>query len=140
MINVYWAGAFGDKERIKSIAQYARDHYGIGSTSRWLYSKEVDLDNPGFPASKYAIQDKHDVERANVFVLVLPKSYEGICPMGSSWELGYAMGLHKPCVVVGDRHPRHIFFHLDEDDTMGSPPMKYFPVLMDGLEWVAQFV
>lgn len=75
----------------------------IEVTSRWL--KEDDT-----LSDEHARNDLEDVERADVLLAMNPADWSESGTGGRHVELGYALALGKPILLVGDRS--NIFHHL----------------------------
>lgn len=77
---------------------------GIDSIARWL-----DADDNTYTEA-WAMRCLEDVRRCDVFMLWNPEAWGRIGTGGRHVELGYALALDKPVIVLGAR--TNIFHHL----------------------------
>ena len=90
MTKFYMAGTFSRRPEVLSLANRIADMTGWSCTSRWLTLNVQDND----PADN-ADMDFADIDEASLLVLL------GTRPsMGKFIEMGYAIGNHKPVVVL----------------------------------------
>lgn len=78
---------------------------GVTVTSSWLRAEDEMND-------KYARLDLADVRRADALVAMNPAAWHNTGTGGRHVELGYALALKRPVVLLGD--PSNIFHHLDD--------------------------
>lgn len=78
---------------------------GIQCTAGWLTDARLSLDDAT------ATMDLSDVARADVLVAINPVAWADQGTGGRHVELGFALGLQKPIVLLGVRS--NIFHHLN---------------------------
>lgn len=88
--------------------------HGIGCTSRWLDAKDRQETNG------WARRCLSDVEAADVLVALNPESWGRAGTGGRHVELGYALALRKPVLVVGAR--TNLFHFLLDVTVVEVPP------------------
>lgn len=113
-MKVYLAGRYEERNRIQSLSQALVDA-GAVITSTWHqidYVKEfshrytADSDFLNFCANK----DLRDIRRADALICFGPSYPGGSNSGGRHVELGYALGLGKKIVFVGE--PENVFHSL----------------------------
>lgn len=105
-MKVYLAAPFGEREAQREIAKkfVAAGHV---VTSRWIEGGEFNL-----PGSNAAQLDLDDVAAADCLVLKTFPHGTLVSGGGRHFEFGFAYGIGKTCIVVGDKE--HIFCHLTD--------------------------
>lgn len=104
VLKVYIAAPYPWRENAVRLMQ-AVESAGLEVTSTWLRALDVEND-------AHARLDLADVARADVLVAVNPPDFEKAGTGGRHVELGYALGLHKRIVLVGNQS--NIFHHLSD--------------------------
>jgi len=99
-MTVYIAAPYPEQARARALAQLFASH-GITPACRWIDSGEQDSD-------KWARFCLEDVAAADLFVAVNPKEWAETGTGGRHVELGCAIALGKPIVLVG---PASNLFH-----------------------------
>jgi hypothetical protein len=102
MLSVYFAGRLEDRRLVAGV----RDRlvrFGIRSTARWL-RELIARDDVA------ALACLADIAGADAFLLVNPEIVHGTGTGGRHVELGVALALGKPIVVLGGRE--NAFHHL----------------------------
>jgi nucleoside 2-deoxyribosyltransferase len=102
-MRVYIAAPYPERDAAR-LLMAELERAGFEVTSTWL-REEDEL------ADKFARLDLADVDRADVLVAINPPTYLKAGTGGRHVELGYALALHKPIVLVGERS--NIFHFLD---------------------------
>ncbi len=105
-MTVYIAAPFKRKEEARR-AREILESLGIGCTSRWLDTHLSDYDSPPDVLQREALEDFHDVHRAEGLVLLDGFPGEG---RGMFVELGYALAKGKPIWVL-EGVQNCIFYH-----------------------------
>lgn len=105
---VYVAGPWKRKEEAAA-ARLAFEEAGFAVTSRWI-DVSGDFEKDGYPTEEayfkaQAEYDVKDVIAADILVMLNLEPSEG-----KMFELGLAMGLYKPSIIVGER--THTFHYL----------------------------
>lgn len=103
-LKVYIAAPYPWRENAVRLMQ-AVESAGFDVTSTWLRALDVEND-------AHARLDLADVARADVLVAVNPPEFEKSGAGGRHVELGYALGLNKRIVLVGNQS--NIFHHLND--------------------------
>lgn len=107
------------------------DSFGHRVTSRWLDVEEVSMDELTWTQrDHYAHIDLDDVRDADCLIVFTEErslSVPGAERGGRFVEMGYALGLGKPIVIVGPRE--NIFCFLAQ----GVTQFEDFPELVDAL-------
>ena len=122
-IKIYCAAPWTRKEEAKD-ARTKLQEAGFEVTSRWLeasgdFAKDgYDSDEAYFEAQ--AIHDVQDILNANVLVMLNLEPSEG-----KMFELGLALGLNRPSILVGEK--THTFHYL---------PFPKFPTLTEAIELI----
>ena len=85
---------------------------GIEVTSRWFNGTHEPHDRGHEDAQRdgFAREDLEDIDKADVLVAWNPADHHGTGSGGRHVEVGYAIGTHKPVVVVGARE--NVFHYL----------------------------
>jgi nucleoside 2-deoxyribosyltransferase len=78
---------------------------GFRVTSTWLREHDE-------LADKYARLDLEDIRRSQIVVALNPPAYHNAGTGGRHVEFGFALGLKRPVVLVGERS--NIFHYLDD--------------------------
>lgn len=103
-IKVYIAAPWPIRDRAIEVRRGLASH-GIQCTARWLTDARLRMDDAT------ATMDLSDVARADVLVAINPAAWIERGTGGRHVELGFALGLQKPIVVLGVRS--NIFHYLD---------------------------
>jgi|ERR1035441_6869975 nucleoside 2-deoxyribosyltransferase len=112
-MRVYTAAAYGRKLEIRECAKQA-ERCGIKVGAEWL--KESAAPDSKLAESTpeqlaiYAQQDWWDIGACDIFVFWAEDQYNQPPRGGRLTELGIAMALGKPIVVIGE--PENVFFYL----------------------------
>lgn len=101
-LKVYIAAPFPIRDRAVSV-MHVLELKGIEVTSRWLKAPDTMTD-------EHARKDLDDVAAADVLLALNPDGWEERGTGGRHVELGYALALGKPVLLVGERS--NIFHHL----------------------------
>lgn len=109
-MRVYLAGRFSRKAELRGYA-YDLSRVGIEVDARWLQNGfHEESASPGVE-QRFAVEDLEDVKRADVFVIFTEA--EGTYTRGGRFvEMGYALALGKPVIVIGRKE--NIFVRLAE--------------------------
>src|SRR5688572_468644 len=110
MDRVYIAAPYPIRDRAIAMMRVFEAHH-LEVTSRWLKA-------PDTLSDEHAQKDLQDVARADVLVAVNPVSWESSGTGGRHVELGYALALGKPVLLVGERS--NIFHHLHAITVVGE--------------------
>jgi hypothetical protein len=122
---IYTAGPFKDREYVKEVAEKLRDNY-YDVNSRWL---DVSPDTPeGMTKEEYyrqqALNDLEDCIKANLLVYV----NTGTMSEGKATELGVALAMLKPIIIVGPGgRSNNIFLHLN---------IPHYETVEQAVEWM----
>lgn len=105
MLNVYLAARFSRKQELAGYAAGLRD-LGIETTSRWLtgvhdWTGTPDELIPIPDQGRFAQDDLDDIDRADVLVFFGGELFEYGARGGACVEMGYALGIGMPVLVVG---------------------------------------
>jgi nucleoside 2-deoxyribosyltransferase len=121
MTRVYLAAPYPclDDALIVAMAFKSR---GIGITSRWLY-ESAELNG------LWARNDLADVARADVVVILNPPEWRELGTGGRHVELGFAIALWKPIVLIGAAS--NIFHRL--------PEVHIVPAVTDAITEILRF-
>ena len=103
-LRVYIAAPYPTRADVKNIALDLR-RTGIAITSRWIFEDDA-LDD------KAARRDLTDVARCDVLIAYNPSGWENTGTGGRHVELGYAIALMKPIILVGARS--NVFHQLSD--------------------------
>jgi nucleoside 2-deoxyribosyltransferase len=101
-VQVYIAAPYPERAAAQRVGR-ALEAAGVAVTSSWLCLDDV-------PSEASAARDLADVARADVLVALNPDSWHDRGTGGRHVEVGYALALGKPIVLVGARS--QIFHHL----------------------------
>ena len=102
-ITVYIASDYRHKKAMETLAAHLRENR-IGVTSRWLRMPKEDFEVlPDNVKAARIEMDLKDIRTAAVFVAVSPSEFRSSGTGGRHVELGYALQLRKPIVLVGER-------------------------------------
>ena len=111
---VYLAARFARQAELREVAEELRQA-GAGISSRWLQSPEP-LDNaelnPASRGSEMALMDIADLRRSDICIAFTENGQGPGGRGGRHTELGIALGLGMPVIVVGPRE--HVFHCLPE--------------------------
>lgn len=105
MILVYLAARFEMREALGAWRDLFRTH-GIDVTSRWIGG---DHDTPRAGEAedaarrRFAEEDLDDIRVADCVVLLNPREHHRSGRGGRHVEVGYALALGKPIIIVGER-------------------------------------
>lgn len=102
-MTVYLAAPWELQADVKRFAE-ALQRVGIGMTSRWLDRVDDEL------TDEWANHCLTDIRRADAFVIWNPQEWWCTGTGGRHVELGVAITLRKPIIVIGAR--TNIFHHL----------------------------
>ena len=102
-MKVYIAAPYPERLAAQALLRWI-ESAGDEVTSTWLREEDT-LDD------FHAQLDLDDVARADVLLAFNPKAYAEAGTGGRHVELGYALALGKPVVLLGSR--TNIFHHLD---------------------------
>lgn len=103
-MNLYLAARYGEQlemRRWRDVLQAA----GHVVTARWIDGK-----HDGLPPSQCAQDDLEDIDAADVLIIWSPRHHFGNGRGGRHVEVGYAIGLGIPIILVGERE--NVFHHL----------------------------
>lgn len=103
-MQVYIAAPYPTREQAIAL-MHRLEAEGFGVTSTWL-REDDEL------ADKYAQLDLDDIGRCDALVLMNPEEWKNSGTGGRHVEFGWALGLNKHVVVVGERS--NIFHYLDD--------------------------
>jgi nucleoside 2-deoxyribosyltransferase len=103
-IKVYIAAPWPIREKAIEVRRVLA-HRGIQCTARWLTDARLSMDDAT------ATMDLSDVARADVLVAINPAAWAEIGTGGRHVELGFALGLQKPIVLLGVRS--NIFHYMN---------------------------
>jgi hypothetical protein len=103
-MDIYIAAPYPIRDRAVALMQRLEAE-GFGVTSTWL-REDDEL------ADKYAQLDLDDIGRSDALVLMNPDEWKNAGTGGRHVEMGFALGLNRHVVVVGERS--NIFHYLDE--------------------------
>lgn len=102
-MNVYLAAPWELQHEVRALHEALVDA-GIGSIARWL-----DADSNTY-TEEWALNCLEDVQRCDVLMLWNPLGWGRIGTGGRHTEVGLALALQKPVIVLGAR--TNIFHHL----------------------------
>jgi hypothetical protein len=117
----YVAGPKKDQEFVKGVAETLRRE-GYGVNSRWLEIDKKDDEVDQDYLEKMALWDFEDVLKSDVLCYV----NTGTKSEGKATELGIALGMMKPIIVIGGK-ANNIFLNL---------PLQNFPTIEEAIEWM----
>lgn len=129
MATFYLAAPWAEREQARAARQKLIDA-GYNVNSRWL-DFEKDAGDDGLSISKEtlqqeAIHDLEDVSHADALILLNTQA-RGEETSGKAVEFGFAMGLLKPVLIVGNR--TNVFHHL---------PIPVLPSIDDLIVWMKE--
>lgn len=107
MVRLYIAAKYSRKQECRILA-HALVARGVGTTSRWHDLEVNESEQDSVQLQGYAERDLADIRAADGLVM-LNHDEESV---GRHIELGYALGLGKPVMVVGNTES--VFHHLKE--------------------------
>lgn len=112
MTTVYIAASWSRQLEMREVAKTLKI-YGVQVTSRWLYEESTRTTDKFRRAC--ALIDVEDVERAQILIRFSDNLNGDPVPShlatgARHFEMGYAWGLGKPIIVVGER--QHAFDFL----------------------------
>ena len=101
-VKIYLSARYGRAEEMRQIARTLRAA-GHEITSRWIYPTCQDASYPDHPrAGQWAAEDLADVAVSDLLVhFAEVAGAPGADSGGRLVELGYALGIGIPCVVIG---------------------------------------
>lgn len=85
---------------------------GVEVTSGWL-DVDFTLQRTNQQLGEEARKDLNDIEKADVFILYNPISHQRKGSGGRHVEMGYAIAINKPIIVVGEVQ-ENVFQYLPE--------------------------
>lgn len=107
-MNIYLAARFSKRDRMRMVRADLKV-IGHTVTSRWIDRDQDDQDvvlTRGWEAEQYASEDILDLEGSEL-VIVFTEPERIATHGGKHFEMGYAMGLGIPVLLVGE--PENIF-------------------------------
>lgn len=116
MLKVYLASRFSRQSELRGHAADLRRE-GIACTSRWLtgvhnWSGTADQHIPHAEQARFAQDDLDDIDQANVLVVFGDPPGNTGARGGACVEVGYALGMGIPVIVVGFR--QNVFYCLPQ--------------------------
>ena len=108
-VAVYLAHNFAAKKVLETFVPHFNS-FNIVATSRWVtrtpYNLEKHMTREG-----EAMMDKQDIDSADA-IIFFTDQFGDTPGRGKFWELGYAYGHGKLCVLVGEDMESCVFYHL----------------------------
>jgi nucleoside 2-deoxyribosyltransferase len=101
---VYLAARYQEHPRMRQWRKFLESS-GFTVTSRWIngnHSIDVDVERD-VQSARFALEDLEDLDAADVMVLWNPPEHHGSGRGGRHVELGYALALGKPVMLIGIR-------------------------------------
>lgn len=121
MTRFYLAAPFAVRAAARVLAEQLEGR-GFICTSRWLTADDA-------LSEKWALRDLADIQRSDLCVVLNPDAWTQAGTGGRHVELGYALGLRKPIVLVGPR--TNIFHYLA--DAICAPDVSDILAALHGL-------